>query len=198
MQESAEWAFQEYGIPLETFTYFKYLGRVLTAGDDNWLAVLGKLKKARKSWARTTRILGREGTNPRVSGIFFKEVVQSVLLFRLKTWVLTSHMGRALGSFQHRFARRIMGIHPRRQEEWGWEYPQLVAVLEEAGFEEIGVYILKRQNMVAQYIVKRPILDLCERLVRRPGVWIYWGWWEKEGLELTGEREWAEVAADGE
>ena len=41
--------------------------------------------------------------------------------------------------------------------------------MEEAGFEEIGVYIKNEQNIVAQYIAMRPILDLCERSVQRPG-----------------------------
>ena len=49
--------------------------------------------------------------------------------------------------------------------------------MEEAGFEEIRVYILKRQNMVAQYIVTRPILDLCERELWNPGAWVSWIWW---------------------
>ena len=31
----------------------------------------------------------------------------------------------------------------------GGEYPPLVSVTKEAGFEEVGDYILKRQNMVA-------------------------------------------------
>ena len=33
----------------------------------------------------------------RVSGVFFKAVVQSVLLFGAKTWVVTPRMGRVLG-----------------------------------------------------------------------------------------------------
>ena len=56
-------------------TSFKYMGRVLMVADDNWTEVAGNPRKARKSWARMARILGREGTNPRVSGIFFKMVV---------------------------------------------------------------------------------------------------------------------------
>ena len=35
LQESSERAFQAYGKPLETVTSFKYLGRVLTTGEDN-------------------------------------------------------------------------------------------------------------------------------------------------------------------
>ena len=44
----------------------------------------------------------------------------------------------------------------------GWKYPLLAAAIEEAGFKEIGFYITRRQNTVAQYIVTQPILDLCE------------------------------------
>ena len=41
--------------------------------------------------------------------------------------------------------------------------------------------------MVAQYIVTRPILDLCEEAVQRPGTQFYKSWWEQEGLDLEGE-----------
>ena len=34
--------------------------------------------------------------------------------------------------------------------------------MEEAGFEEMVAYVLKRQNEFAYYIATRPIADLCE------------------------------------
>ena len=89
IQESVERDFQAYGRPLETVTLFKYLGLVLTTGDNDWPALVGKLKRAWKSWAQLKRILGWEGGKPRVSVMFFKAVVQAVLIFRSKTWVLT-------------------------------------------------------------------------------------------------------------
>ena len=49
--------------------------------------------------------------------------------------------------------------------------------MEEIGFEDMGEYFLKRQNMVAQYIVIRPVLDLCEDTVRRSGAWVARRWW---------------------
>ena len=70
----------------------------------------GNLLKVRKSWGCLSRILCREGAYVRVSGNFFKAVVQAVLLFRAETWVLTPRMERALNSFQHGSARRITGI----------------------------------------------------------------------------------------
>ena len=57
---------------------------------------------------------------------------------------------------------------------------------------------MRRQNTVAQYIAMQPILDLCERLVRRPRAWFSRRWWEQEGLDLAGVRERAEEVEDGE
>ena len=73
-------------------TEFKYLGQVMTAGDDDWLAVVGNLGNARKSWGRISWILSREGSDPKVSGHFFKAVLQAVLMFGEVTWVLNPRM----------------------------------------------------------------------------------------------------------
>ena len=61
---------------------FKYLGRVITVGDDDWPEVTCNLQKARNIWGR---ILIREGAYPKVSGHFFKAVFQAVLLFGTET-----------------------------------------------------------------------------------------------------------------
>ena len=92
-------AFNDYGRPLEMVTSFRYPGRVILAAYEDWPAVIQNLAKARAVWRRVTRILSREGARPRVSGFFFKAVVQSVLLFSAETWVVTPHMGRVLGGF---------------------------------------------------------------------------------------------------
>ena len=57
LRESTERDFEAYGKPLENVLDLKYLGRVMTAGDDDWPAVAGNLSKARKSWGRLTLIL---------------------------------------------------------------------------------------------------------------------------------------------
>ena len=73
-------------------TAFKYLGRVMTTGDDDWPAVVGNLCNARKIWGRLLRILRQEGADLKVSGHLFKSVTQAVLFFRVETWVLTHRM----------------------------------------------------------------------------------------------------------
>ena len=86
-----------------------YLVRVLTAVDDDWIAVVGNLGKAQKSWGRLSRILILEGADLKVSVTFYKAVAQVVLLFGAETWVLTQRMERGLESFQHRIARGSPG-----------------------------------------------------------------------------------------
>ena len=135
LRESSERAFDAYGEPLENVTTFLYLGRVLTAGDGYWLAVVVNLGKARKIWGCLSRILSQEGEDTKVSGNFYKAVAQAVLLFGAETWVLAPRMERALDSFQHRVARRITGRQPMRQGGGIWEYPPLAEAMGEAGFE---------------------------------------------------------------
>ena len=78
-------------------TSFRYLGRVILLLNDDWLAVVINLSRARAVWKRMTRIFSREGAEPWVSGSFFKDVVQAVFLFSLESWVVTPCMGRVLG-----------------------------------------------------------------------------------------------------
>ena len=70
-RESSERSFEAYGEPIKNVLAFKYLGRVLMVVDDDWLAVVGKLGKARRSWGRLSWVLGREGADPKVSRTFY-------------------------------------------------------------------------------------------------------------------------------
>ena len=65
MRENSERAFEAYGAPIETVTEFKYLGRIMTATDDDWLAVVGNLEKARQNLGCLSRVLGREVADPK-------------------------------------------------------------------------------------------------------------------------------------
>ena len=50
-------------------------------GYNDWLVVVGNIGKAPKSWGRLSRILSREGADPKVLGNFYKAVAQAVFLF---------------------------------------------------------------------------------------------------------------------
>ena len=61
--------------------------------------------------------------------------------------------------------------------------------MQELGFEDVEACVLMRQNMAAQYIVMRPILELCKETVHIPGMQVFKRWWEKEVLDLVRECE---------
>ena len=85
--------FSAYGRTLDMVPYFKYLGRILLAEDDDWIVVIQNMTKSRAVWRKMTRILCREGERPQVSTFFFKAIVNMVLLLGTETWVVTHRMG---------------------------------------------------------------------------------------------------------
>ena len=163
---------------MRAVTELKYLGRVLTNTDGDWPAVSSNIRKARANWGRLARILVREGEDLKVTRSFYNAVTQQVLLFGVESWVLTKRMESALDAFQDRVARRLTGRLPRRGRDGKWVYPPLAGVLKEAGVLRARTSVLRRQNMVAQFIATRPILGLCEVAERRRGTRVPQRWWD--------------------
>ena len=52
------------------------------------------------------------------------------------------------------------------------------------GLGEVDMYVLRRQNTVAQYIATCPILELCLAIERRPEARVTRRWWEQAGLNF--------------
>ena len=76
----------------------------------------------------------------------------------------------ALAGFQHQAVWWISGMGPKRQLDREWLYPPIGASLATVGLDDIGVYISHYQNMVSQYIVTLPIMELCLVNKLRPGM----------------------------
>ena len=114
---------------------------MISAADDNWLVVASNLEGVRVVWKTMTRILNREGAEPRVSGFFFKAVVQVGLLFSLETWVVIPYIGRALVEFQDQVALQLTGRLLWRETDGKWKYTSAAAAREEAGFQTMEKYI---------------------------------------------------------
>ena len=98
-----------YGIPIAPFTSFKYLGRFIFAVDNDWPEVVQNLHRERQKWVRQTQVLSREGEDARTFGQIYFVVVRSVMLYRLKTWVMTPHIQRVWGRFHSTVDRKLTG-----------------------------------------------------------------------------------------
>ena len=55
--------------------------------------------------------------------------------------------------------------------------------MREAGLTDISKSIANRQNTVAQYIVTRPLMDLCEGGRAREGVRVPMRWWNQAEID---------------
>ncbi len=96
--------FSVHGDVLEQVEVFKYLGRLLAQDDDDIQAIRAQLRKARSTWARVGQVLRVENVPPRVAVKFYKAVVQAVLLYGSKTWVLSTTALASLEGFHIRAA----------------------------------------------------------------------------------------------
>ena len=112
--------FLEYGTPLTSVSSFRYLGKMLWSTENDWLEVELNLRRARRKWGRLEDILRREGADKRIIGKFYVAVVQVVLLFGYKTWVLTPRLDKALKGFHHRETQRMVDMGPKSHPDETW------------------------------------------------------------------------------
>ena len=75
-------------------------------------------------------------------------------------------------------------------------YPTIGVAMEMVSLYDIGVYIDRYQNMIAQYIATRYIMDFFLASERNPGLKISRRWLEKPSLDILGIRE-GHAAAEG-
>jgi hypothetical protein len=135
------------------------------AQDDNdTQAVCAQLWKARATWARVGKVLWSENTSPIVSVKFYLAVVQAILLYGSKTWVISPHAMARLEGFHIRAAWRMAKTHkPRQGPQNEWVYLRLEDVLQESGMKTIAGYVQIRRQTIAVYIATRPILQKCRQ-----------------------------------
>jgi Reverse transcriptase (RNA-dependent DNA polymerase) len=146
---------------LEKVDTFRYLGRLLSYTNSDWPTIYHNLKKAQQWWGMVARVLVRDGASPAAMGMFYKGIVQAVLLYGCETWTLTTPMVKVLKSFHHKVARRITGRMPTLLPSGEWHYPPLADALLEAGLYPLHTYIQRRQATITRHIVTRPIYQLC-------------------------------------
>lgn len=163
---------------LESLDWFKYLGRPISATGSDWIAVMYNIKKARQRWSQISRILTKQGSNPKVMGYFYKAVCQAVLLYGCETWVITSKIRNALESFHHRVARQISHHVIRFDSTRGeWLYPPIDAALREASLLPLEDYIIRRRCYLLRWSQDNPLLHESQRLQNGVGGTRQRFWW---------------------
>ncbi len=122
---------------LERVEVFKYLCRLLAYNDNDARAVRGKLRKACGVWARLSRTIRSENASPHAWAVFYKAIVQSILLFGSKTWNLSAVSLKSLEGFHIWAAWCMAGKRQQKLLDGMWTYPNLVAILDKVGLKTI-------------------------------------------------------------
>ena len=95
--------------------------------------------------------------------MFFKAVVQTVLLYGSETWALTESALRCLEGFFYRAACNMARKNgPKKNDQAGeWTHSDMKELFKEVVLYSLTEYIEKRRKTIETYIRDRPILHLC-------------------------------------
>ncbi len=131
-----------HGNVLERVEVYKYLGRMMAQDNNDAQAIRAQLRKAHATWARIGKVPRRENTPPTVAAKFYLAVVQAVLLYGSKTWVISPQAMVRLEGFHIRAAWRMAWRHKPRRGPWKeWVHPKSEDVLTECGIKTIVEYV---------------------------------------------------------
>ncbi len=113
-------------------------------------------------------MLRKENAPPLVSAKFYKAIMQSVLLYGSKTWVLSKVVLAPLEGFHIRAAYKMAKIHvPCRAAHRQWIYPLSDNVLKESEMHTIQHSI----DVQRETIVCHEPQHLCRMQRGKPTVW---------------------------
>ena len=107
---------------------------------------------------------------------------------------MTPRIRRVLGGFHHRVANRLTGRQNWRERDNIWIYLPLKEAMAEALLQELETYVSCHQNIVTQFIVTRPVMDLCLAAECRMITPLSNRWWEQDGVGVEGMRTEAQEA----
>jgi hypothetical protein len=148
------------GKVLEWVEVFKYLRCLLSQDDDDIQAIHAQLRKARATWAWVGQVLHSKNVSPHVTANFYKAVVQAILLYGSKNWVLSRAALVHLEGFHIHAAYRMAKMHkPKRGPGRTWIYPESVDVLQECSLKTMKEYIYITWQTIAVYVATRLILN---------------------------------------
>ncbi len=155
---------------LQRVEVYKYLGWMMAQDKDDIQAIRAQLRKARSTWARVGQVLCSKNTLPFIAAQFYQAIIQAILLYGSKTWVISWTALARLEGFH------ILGAYQMAHKNKPWcgpwnerAYPRSEDVLKECGMKTIEEYIRICRHTIAVYIATRPIFNECRQGERKRG-----------------------------
>ena len=99
LQEILQWCFEANHMdikvnlnPLEATILLSYLGLTITYNNSGWAALYSNLRKAYRRWGAVVKVLENTGAPIKAHAMMYKAVVQAVLLYGCRIWVVKGEM----------------------------------------------------------------------------------------------------------
>ena len=148
--------------------------------------------RARSVWGRLGTLLQREEADSRGAAMFYRAVLQSILLYGLKTWFYSAAMYKKTEGSHTGFLRHITGKQAWRMVDRTCETPGAEIVWEAAGTQSAMTFIGRRQETMAQWVDLWPIFKVCTwEKGYKGGGHTREAWWRQEATE---KQLWATLA----
>ncbi len=168
------------GDVLQRVEVYKYLGRMMAQDNNNIQAIHAQLQKACSTWAWVRQVLRSKNTPPFVAARFYQAIIQAILLYGSKTWVISwTTLAWLKGFHIHAAYQMAHKNKPRHGPQNEWVYPWLEDVLMECGMKTIEEYIQICRQMIAMYVATRLIFYECRQGECKRGAIPHRWWWEQ-------------------
>ena len=109
--------------------------------ENDWPEVLWNFMKYLREWNLLGKLLRRGGVEPQVSAMFYRAVVQVVLLLGAETWVLLEVLYHKLGGAHKGFLNRITVQRVVRHKDRTFWSVAVEKVLNKSGTQSLRAYI---------------------------------------------------------
>ena len=106
--------------------------------------------RSRQVWGQLGKLLRQEGADLIILAKFYWAVVQAVLLFGAKKWVLLADMLNYIEGVHVDFLQQVTGMNALRLGDDIWTKEGFDRVLQVAGHKQLREYINNRQATVAE------------------------------------------------
>jgi hypothetical protein len=124
--------------------------------------VENQLRKARANWGKIGKILkNKTHSNIKIMSIFYKVIVQTILLYGAESWVINKKVRDKLRNFHNRCARFITGRYITKENDT-WIFPETTKTLQLAGLLTVDEYINNRKGTVLGYVKSTEIFKKCK------------------------------------
>ncbi len=155
------------------------------AQDNNdTQAVHAQLRKACATWARVGKVLWGENMPLTVAAKFYLAIIQAILLYGSKMWVISPQVMARLEGLHIRTAWRMAQKYKLRQgPRKEWVYPKSEDILRECRMKSIAEYIQIFWQTIAVYVATRPILQECRQGEQQRGA-VPHRWWCEQPMDL--------------